>query len=76
MQKKARTRTTTSHLWGQRSQFSHHEYVGGGGNGEDGGGGRERANPAALHPGRRGDDEEAEDGLFPDMAIFLKWRPG
>ena len=42
--------------------------VGGGGNGEDGGGGGEGANPAAVHPGRRGDDEEAVDGLFPDTA--------
>ena len=44
--------------------------VGGRGSGEDGGGGGEGANPAAVHSGRRGDGEEAEDGLFPETATL------
>ena len=69
MQRKARTRTTTSHLRGQRSQFSHQELEVEG-NGEDGGGGGVEANPAAVYPGRRGDEVEAEDDLFPKTATL------
>ena len=39
--------------------------------GQDGRGGGEGANPAAVHPGRRGNGEEAEDSLFPQTVTLF-----